>query len=435
MTKKYRLTPEHIYKALIDLQKILLDTLDFDKVIDKVVNAMLFDLGFVELGYKVIVLTLYDEKSKVLKRIALSQTEQAERALKASSVPFREIDIPISASDNFLIRTLKTKKPMVTHYWPDIFRPILSDEDALKNQTAAGIKTSMLFPITVRNQAIGVMIFSMIKSEKEVTEGEKGLIQGFADIVGLSIENSKLFTATKVANEKLKQLDKLKDEFVSIASHELRTPLTAIKGYIWLAINKSPTPLPDQVKKNLQIALDSNEHLAYLVEDMLTISRIEGKRFNMNMEKTDLIPVIDQVYNELAIKAQTKEIEFSVTHEVPNCFIMGDKEKLREIFMNIAGNALKFTPEKGVVKVIIEKKDHEVIISIRDTGPGISKANIPKLFQKFVRLSESYAKTKESGTGLGLYITKQIIELHKGKISIESEVDKGSTFTITFPLV
>ncbi|HEX8923419.1 MAG TPA: hypothetical protein VF828_01655, partial [Patescibacteria group bacterium] len=145
-----------IIEALWKLEKIILDTLDFNVVVQKICDGLLTELDYLELGYRIIVLTLVDEDKQVLKRISLSQTDAAAKAQAASAIPFHQIDIPLDTLDNLLIKTLKTKKPQITHSWPDIFRPTLTEDQARTNQAAAGIKTSMLYPVIVKNKAIGV---------------------------------------------------------------------------------------------------------------------------------------------------------------------------------------------------------------------------------------------------------------------------------------
>jgi len=146
-------TSKKTIDSLWRLQKIILDTPDFEVVVAHVVNAILVELGYLELGYRILVLTLVDPEHQTLKRIALSETNEAKKALQASPIPFEHIEIPLSATDNLLIRTLTEKKAYTTHSWPDIFRPVLTDEAALGNQNAAGIKTSLLYPLLAMDQA------------------------------------------------------------------------------------------------------------------------------------------------------------------------------------------------------------------------------------------------------------------------------------------
>lgn len=429
------------FDSLLTLQKLLLDTLDYETVVYKVVNALLFDLGFIQHGYRIIVLTLYNKKRKVLERVALSQTKEAERALEVSAIPFHEIAIPLSSDKNLLIRSLKDKKIYITHYWPEIFVPALTEKQSLINQQAAGIKTSMLVPVFVRDEVIGVLIFSMVKGEDAVTKEEKKMIQGFSEIVGLAVQNSRLYSdladakdSLINANHRLKELDLLKDEFVSLASHELRTPMTAIKSYLWMALNKPPAPLHPEMKSYLDISYKSTERLIHLVNDMLTVSRIERNKVELHLTKVNLYEVVKQVYDELKITADEKKIQFTIDSHKSDLEIECDKDKIREVIQNLVGNSLKFTPANGKVTINIEKDAKNYLIAVVDTGSGIPKDEMNKLFTKFGRIDYSYTQHANSpGTGLGLYISKQIISLHHGEIQVQSEINKGSTFTIVLP--
>jgi signal transduction histidine kinase len=237
------------------------------------------------------------------------------------------------------------------------------------------------------------------------------------------------------ANKKLKELDTLKDEFVSIASHELRTPMTAVKSYLWMALNQPEQTIKPTLKKYLDISYASTERLIHLVNDMLTVSRIERNKVEIKSEPVDIFEVLQAVYNELKVTADQNKIHFTLKRSDEKPFtVTGDKEKLREVFQNIVGNALKFTPQDGSIKVDIRRKDGNITAAISDTGPGIPEESMHILFQKFGKIEYSYSKhSNQPGTGLGLYISKQIISLHKGEIQVESKVDVGTTFTVLLP--
>ena len=202
---------------------------------------------------------------------------------------------------------------------------------------------------------------------------------------------------------------------------------------LWLGLNQSKD-LPDEVKSNLQIAYDSNERLAKLVEDMLTISRIEGRRLKLEKTEFDIHALMQEIFNELVIRAKEKQVSFTVQPATNKVMIEADRERIREVFINIIGNALKFTPDGGKVDVSSNQTGDQISFSVTDTGPGIATDDLSKLFKKFGKLDSSYKKIKESGTGLGLYITKQIVDLHDGKIEVKSVVDQGTTFMVSLPL-
>ncbi|MBP6098400.1 MAG: hypothetical protein KA477_00285 [Candidatus Levybacteria bacterium] len=443
--EKHLSTPKtkETIKALWRLQKIVLNTLDFNQLIHRIVDGLLTELGYFNLGYRIIVLTLYDTDKKVLKRISLSSTNEAKRAQEASAVPFSEIDIPYESSGNLLIKTLKTKSPQVTHYWPDIFKPVLSAEQALANQKAAGIKTSLMYPVIVNDKAIGVLIFSLIKEEDEVSEEEKDLISGFTDIVGLAVQNSKLYSSVeekskdlRVANLKLKQLDKLKDEFVSIASHELRTPLTVIRSYVELLITGKAGKLNTKQYEYLERVFASSNRLANLVSTMLDLSRIESGRIKLVKENVDITDLVNEVVAEMKAKAEEQKIDLTITGFKDRTLLLADKERIREVMINLVGNALKYTPTGGSVGISMTINKKEITISIKDTGIGISQANMDKLFKKFGIIGSEYSVKKGiTSTGLGLYLSQQLVQLHGGKIWVESEGEgKGSTFIFSLPI-
>jgi len=428
-------------QAMWRLEKVILDTLHIEDVVQKTVDSVFSELGFLKLGYKIIVLSLVDEKEKVLRRIAVSQTEEAKKAVSELPMPFKEIAIPLSADDNICIQVLKNNEPKTTHRWSDVLSPPLSPQVVNSIQDKVGIKTSIVYPVNVKGKTIGVMIFSLSKESSQISPVEKDLISSFPDIAGIAINSSQLYSELaetteklKKANIRLKELDKLKDDFVSIASHELRTPMTAIKSYLWMAINKGKN-LDPKIKEYLSIASISTDRLIKLVANMLTISRIEGKRLELVMKEFVLQDLIQQVSNELSIKAKEQKIQYNIIVPKKKILITGDSDKLHEVIQNLVGNALKFTPANGSITITAQVGEKEVEISVSDTGPGMSKEDQSKLFQKFGLMGRSYAKTSNaSGTGLGLYITKQIILMHKGRIFVESELGKGSSFHFILPL-
>ena len=430
----------HTLDALWKLQKIILGTPDFTDVVSKVVNSILTELGYLQLGYRILVLTLLDKKTNTIKRIAISRTPEATKAQEVSPISFERIEIPLSADDNFLVRCLKDKKIYATNSWPDIFRPVLSDESALHNQESAGIKTSMLYPIIVNDESIGVMIFSMVKNEDQVSVEEKFLIERFTDIVGLAVQNSLLYSSVKEtaaelksANSRLQEVDKLKDEFVSLASHELRTPMTAVRSY--LSMISDPQfggALNAQQQEYLTNATLSVNRLIQLVNDMLNISRIESGRLVLSVKAVDINQLVNEVKAEVLPRMNELGVHLVINANPNLPQVIADIDKIKEVLVNLVGNSMKFTPKGGTVTISYVQKNDMVEITVADTGCGIDADDLPKLFQKFNKISNSQTANQPSGTGLGLYLSKALIELHKGKIwATSAGVGKGSEFTFS----
>jgi signal transduction histidine kinase len=233
----------------------------------------------------------------------------------------------------------------------------------------------------------------------------------------------------------LKKLDQMKDEFISIASHELRTPMTAIKGYLWmLKMGKGGKLNMHQLEYVLK-AERGSERMVRLINDMLDISRIEQGRLSLELVDLDAQKLIAEVIDDLTARAEEKGLELKFLAQnksLPK--VRADEQRFREVLANLIGNAIKFT-SKGFVHLDAAPVDGFLRISVTDTGKGIAKEDLPRLFKKFGRLESDFVTAAEAGgTGLGLYISKALVEQMGGEISVESEVGKGSTFSFTLPL-
>jgi signal transduction histidine kinase len=238
-----------------------------------------------------------------------------------------------------------------------------------------------------------------------------------------------------VANQRLKKLDQAKSEFISIASHQLRTPLTAIKGFISLILEDSYGKVEKGVRGALNKVYLSNERLIQLVEDLLSISRIESGRLEYNFRKWDVQEIAEDVVDMFRLRAREVGLELRTKFPEKGMLpeVVVDGNKLREVISNLIDNALKYT-NSGYVEIALFKKSDAVIIAIKDSGIGIREEDFPYLFQKFSR-GKDMSRLHANGTGLGLYVGRQIIEAHKGKLYAVSEGEgKGSVFYIEIPL-
>ena len=234
----------------------------------------------------------------------------------------------------------------------------------------------------------------------------------------------------------MEELDKQKSEFISIASHQLRTPLTAIRGYISLALEGAygkvqGTPIEDIMNKMYTIDL----RLSQLVEDLLNVSKIEAGKVQYKWENVTLEPVVSELYDMFTVLAEKKglKLHFNKPESVlPTMKI--DVNKIKEILSNLIDNAIKYT-EHGSVTIHIEQDATVARIVIEDTGIGISKEDVDRLFGKFIR-TETTQKMDSGGSGLGLFVGKTFVEGHGGRVYATSEgVGKGSSFIVELPLV
>jgi PAS domain S-box-containing protein len=233
------------------------------------------------------------------------------------------------------------------------------------------------------------------------------------------------------------EVDRLKSEFVATVSHELRTPMTSIKGYVDILLMGAAGPLTNQQVHFLEIVKNNSERLAILVNDLLDISRIESGRLNLSIQHFDLAPLAHETTTDLARRSQEDnkpmQIETDIPRKLPR--VLGDPEQVRRIIENLLENAYYYTAEGGRILVRMRRVDDDVQVDIQDTGIGIPLDLQPRVFERFYRGEHPFVLAT-SGTGLGLSIVKHLVDMHKGKIWLESSgvPGEGSNFSFTLPV-
>ncbi|NTW61435.1 GAF domain-containing sensor histidine kinase, partial [Candidatus Saccharibacteria bacterium] len=237
----------------------------------------------------------------------------------------------------------------------------------------------------------------------------------------------------RIKNTQLKQLDKAKDEFVSVAAHELRTPMTVFRGFVNLMLRKSLGPITLKQKDVLDKMNDNTKNLIDMVNNMLDLSKLEANKLVITLSDNYLDEMISETFDKIAFLYSSKGVELK--REGDNVSINTDPEKFERVLLNLLSNAYKFTPVGGSVSVItsIDNAASEAVICVSDTGVGIPEDGIAKLFKKFSQVENALQKMS-AGTGLGLSICKQMVEKMNGKIWVESQVGIGSKFYFTMPL-
>ncbi|MEM5794202.1 MAG: ATP-binding protein [Candidatus Aenigmatarchaeota archaeon] len=267
---------------------------------------------------------------------------------------------------------------------------------------------------------------------KELTETKIALMNMMED---LNETNKKLLEAQKKLKKsymELKKLDVEKDRFISIAAHELKTPMTAISGFAQLLKDEEIIKDKEKRLRYLKIIEDEIKRLSALITDVLDLSRIDLGTIKVFVEEVNINEILNDVKNEMIELAKEKSLYLNVEVEKGISNVLTDREKLKRILLNLVSNSIKYT-EKGGITIKAEKEGDEIKFSVSDTGIGIPKEHFNKIFTRFFQVSSPYTR-KAKGSGLGLSICKELVELLGGRIWFDSEVGKGTTFYFTLPL-
>lgn len=250
-------------------------------------------------------------------------------------------------------------------------------------------------------------------------------------VILLLLNHFRFFEASLIL-KRLKEVDQLKDDFISIASHELKTPIVVINGFVYLLLKNPVFAKDDKAQQHLKAISDSTNRLKLLVNDLLDVSRIEQNRIKLALEGIDIREIISSIVSELNNMAREKGLVLKYTPLQMPLFVNCDKDRMHQVFTNLINNAIKYTLQ-GEVTISHEIKNNYLKTFVKDTGVGISQEYMSRMFTKFTRIP--HEKTKNvPGTGLGLWITKQLVEKMDGKIGVESIGNQGSVFVTTFPL-
>lgn len=420
---------EEKLQAFLALQEIVLNNEDSATLVNNLFSKLLFAFSTVNLNYQFISAIFLDPERQITQSFFIDQSLTAPQNSLNNFIFWQKI----LQKEGELEKILFSSRPF-----------LLGGKDQLISSTYPefnNIQEAVVSPLLISNKLIGVFVIADTQSKTSLDIEESEIISLVSNLINLSYRLQDTQTSlTKITqdvykmNAELHQLDNLKDDFVSIASHELRTPMTAIRSYVWMALHRSDIPLSEKLKRYLYRTLTSTERLINLVNDLLNISRIESGRIEILPKIFDIVALVDDVAIEVTPKAKEKNIQINIIKtQIPQVF--ADEDKIRQVLLNLIGNALKFTPLDGKIEISFLSDGQFVSTMIKDTGVGILKDDLQRLFKKFGRLDNSYvAAATSDGTGLGLFISKKLVELMRGSIKGYSPgLNMGTTFTFSLP--
>ena len=348
--------------------------------------------------------------------------------------------VSLASRTNACALALRHGRKHIAQHLSDVFALELSKHEEEVLSLSVGMKNVLVFPLALREDSVGILAVGIDRAEKDLTHYEKETFQSLLGLITIAIQKAETYghlqrttKQLKSANHTLRQLDSLKTEFLSIASHQLRTPLAVLKVYIGMFTGKMLGDLQPKQMETLKKMDSGTEQLIMLVNHLLDVSRIESQRLVVRLEPGDLRLVLDGLVKFLEGKAQEKGLFLKYIQPEQPMMANVDAEKIKEVFMNLLDNALKYT-EKGGVEVKMTCDGTMIHVAIVDTGHGLTPKDMEHLFEKFVTGSASV--TVRTTTGLGLYVCRKLCEAMGGGVIAESEgAEKGSVFTASFPLV
>ncbi|HAW50396.1 TPA: hypothetical protein DCX16_05565 [bacterium] len=311
----------------------------------------------------------------------------------------------------------------------------------------------LCLPLMGREEIVGVVSLYDRLDKQGFSQEDINVISTLTTQVGVSIENARLYEELarwnkqlerkvaertkelKEANEELKKMDKIKSDFLSMVAHELRTPLTSIKAFTELLLSKPDREVEARLRY-LGIIHSECNRLTRLINNVLDLSKIEAGKVEWNIQLVSIAEIVNTSLATTHKLIEDSGLEIEAQIEDNLSLVLADKDRLIQVMTNLIGNAVKFTEKGGRIDVRVKKKTRPtkcIQVSVSDTGIGIRKKDLDKVFQRFKQVGDGMTNRPE-GTGLGLSICKEIIEHHKGKIWVESKLKKGSTFHFNLPI-
>ena len=295
--------------------------------------------------------------------------------------------------------------------------------------------STVLLPVGEGATALGIILLSTVQERHDWTRPEIALMQHVAGNVAHGLIQGHLISAQQRVLHQLRQLDKAKTDFLATVNHELRTPLTSITAYLDMIQDGSGGPVPDGIRKMLDVIARNSNRLRRLIEDMLTVSMQDGS--NLDLKPVDIAKLLQVVVATLRPLAESRHVSLSFTEGTDDIEVTADEAKLEQVFTNIVANAIKFTPEGGRVGITSSVSDSEggglALVRIADNGLGIPEHDLPHIFTRFYRASNA-TSAAVPGSGLGLAIAHDIISRHMGRLLLDSTLGAGTTVSVELPV-
>ncbi|UCF00917.1 MAG: GAF domain-containing protein [Deltaproteobacteria bacterium] len=400
-------------KALGEVSQAVSSTLDLQKVLATIV-AHAAELSGTESG----AIYEFDEVNEEFHlRATHRMSDELIQAIQEAGVKLGETALGLAGVNREAVQI------------PDILEePTYPTRDTMQQE---GFRALLAVPLFREDRLIGGLVVRR-RAPGEFQKETVDLLQTFATQSALAIQNARLFREIEAKGIELEIASKHKSEFLANMSHELRTPLNAILGYTELILDNIYGDVPENIQEVLDRVEKNGRHLLGLINDVLDLSKIEAGQLILSLDDYSMKEVVHTVFTSVESLAAEKNLELKVSVSPEVAQGRGDQQRISQVFLNLVGNAIKFT-EEGEVRIEATASNNNFVVSVSDTGPGLSEADKEMIFEEFHQVDGSSTR-KKGGTGLGLSIAKKIVEMHGGRIWVESTEGEGSTFWFTLPV-
>ncbi|MEI6222555.1 MAG: ATP-binding protein [bacterium] len=444
----------YIDQRALDLHKIqmfsqlIASSLNFDDVAQRIVDNLAAVSSTSSEDIVITVMYVFDEKEHQFHFFKTSNNAYDKQLRASYKTAFENRIIAIHGKPSLMQELYRKGTIQIANSLSELLGiGILNVKKTPPLAKLWGVQSYVAIPMKVKEKIIGVLQVSMRTPKENISIATLESLNSFASQAAIAMENARLYNQInqyassleqktkdlEKAYKELQVLDQAKMEFVSIASHQLRTPISALRGYVSMLSEGDYGKLTKAELEAVRKTENNIERLAIIVEDILSIAQIEAGKFIIHPTSCAISPIIVDVIEQLTERAEKKGLALRFlppSTAIPNLTL--DTQKILQALTNLVDNAIHYT-SKGSIKVTLTHKQNSVQVTVKDTGIGIVKDYLEKLFTKFSR-EEQAQRIRPDGTGIGLYLVKNIVEAHGGTILVKSQVGKGTSFTLSFPV-
>jgi signal transduction histidine kinase len=404
-----------------EIARAISSSLDLDVVLQRSVDLIRTQLGFYQVG-----IFLIEPESNVA--VLREMTGEIGEALKAQEF-------------HLAVGTKSLVGLAAATHCPRFAQDVHSEPVYLHNPLLPVTRSEATLPLLIGQTVIGVLDVQSDRRDAFPRDMQQ-LLMALADQIATGVHNARLYAQQREAAEHLAEVDRLKSQFLASMSHELRTPLNSIIGFSKLLLKGMDGPVSETQAQDLRIIHESGQHLLALINDILDISKINAGKIDLTFHAVEIEEVMHNIFDIASVLVQDKPLRLRIDVEPGLPTLYADERRVRQMLLNLISNAIKFTEEGEIIaraRLVEGLNTHTkriepcVEISIQDTGPGIPEEKRVDIFKEFTQVDNSESR-RFGGAGLGLPITKKLVEYHGGRIWVESKLDQGSTFTFILPL-